>query len=217
MAQVKLIGEKVRADETQNKTNRADLGAMTVFTDTDGYINPAFINIETLGVDRVLTSAEKTKLAGVATGAEQNVRANWTQATTTEDDYVKNKPTFSNANTITDVGDFSLNIRTANRLISTSITYNQNDSIYWVYLLVNTYNINQAFMLPLSMLAALPSVAANTTRTDANSLKFRVVINNSDVTFSIGRNNNTILIASSNQLFTGSTGQYPELKIKKSN
>ena len=39
------------------------------------------------------TTAEKTKLAGIAAGAEVNVQADWNQTTTTADDYIKNKPT----------------------------------------------------------------------------------------------------------------------------
>ena len=43
------------------------------------------------------TTAEKTKLAGIAEGAEVNVQSNWTQTTTTADDYIKNKPTLDTA------------------------------------------------------------------------------------------------------------------------
>lgn len=39
------------------------------------------------------TTAEKTKLAGIAAGAEVNVQPNWTQTNTSADDYIKNKPT----------------------------------------------------------------------------------------------------------------------------
>ena len=39
------------------------------------------------------TTAEKNKLAGIASGAEVNVQADWNQTTTTADDYIKNKPT----------------------------------------------------------------------------------------------------------------------------
>lgn len=39
------------------------------------------------------TTAEKTKLSSIATGAEVNVQANWTQTDTGADDYIKNKPT----------------------------------------------------------------------------------------------------------------------------
>lgn len=43
------------------------------------------------------TTAEKTKLEGIAEGAEVNVQSNWTQTTTTADDYIKNKPTLGTA------------------------------------------------------------------------------------------------------------------------
>ena len=38
------------------------------------------------------TTAEQTKLSGIATGAEVNVQADWNQTTNTADDYIKNKP-----------------------------------------------------------------------------------------------------------------------------
>lgn len=42
---------------------------------------------------KFMTSAEKTKLSGIAAGAEVNVQSDWNQTTTTADDYIKNKPT----------------------------------------------------------------------------------------------------------------------------
>ncbi|MDR0667630.1 MAG: hypothetical protein LBF90_03305 [Prevotellaceae bacterium] len=47
--------------------------------------------------DNNYTSAEKTKLAGIAAGAEVNVQADWSQQTTAADDYIKNKPTIPTA------------------------------------------------------------------------------------------------------------------------
>lgn len=44
-----------------------------------------------------ITGAQTTKLAGIADGAEVNVQADWNQATTTADDYIKNKPTIPSA------------------------------------------------------------------------------------------------------------------------
>lgn len=41
----------------------------------------------------LMSPTEKSKLAGIASGAEVNVQSNWTQTTTTADDYIKNKPT----------------------------------------------------------------------------------------------------------------------------
>lgn len=39
------------------------------------------------------TTAEKTKLSGIATGAEVNVQADWNQTDSSADDFIKNKPT----------------------------------------------------------------------------------------------------------------------------
>lgn len=43
------------------------------------------------------TDAEKSKLSGIAEGAEVNVQADWNQATSTADDYIKNKPSLGTA------------------------------------------------------------------------------------------------------------------------
>lgn len=43
------------------------------------------------------TAAEKSKLAGIAAGAEVNVQANWAQTSSSADDFIKNKPTLGAA------------------------------------------------------------------------------------------------------------------------
>lgn len=47
------------------------------------------------------TTAEKSKLDGIETGAEVNVQSDWEQSDTTADDYVKNKPTIPTVNNAT--------------------------------------------------------------------------------------------------------------------
>lgn len=42
--------------------------------------------------DNNYTTTEKNKLAGIASGAEQNVQSDWQQTDTAADDYIKNKP-----------------------------------------------------------------------------------------------------------------------------
>ena len=42
--------------------------------------------------DQNYTAAEKSKLAGIAAGAEVNVQSDWDQTNTSADDYIKNKP-----------------------------------------------------------------------------------------------------------------------------
>lgn len=43
------------------------------------------------------TTAEKTKLAGIETGAEANIQSDWEQSDNTADDFIKNKPTLGSA------------------------------------------------------------------------------------------------------------------------
>lgn len=43
------------------------------------------------------TTAEKTKLDGIESGAEVNVQADWSEADSTADDFIKNKPTLGTA------------------------------------------------------------------------------------------------------------------------
>lgn len=47
----------------------------------------------------LMSPTEKSKLAGIASGAEVNVQADWNQTTTTADDYIKNKPTIPSPGT----------------------------------------------------------------------------------------------------------------------
>ena len=57
--------------------------------------------------DNNYTTAEKTKLAGVAAGAEVNVQSNWTETDTTADSFIQNKPTLSTVATTGDYTDLS--------------------------------------------------------------------------------------------------------------
>lgn len=56
---------------------------------------------------KFVTAAQITKLNGIAAGAEVNVQANWTQTTTTADDYIKNKPTLATVATSGSYNDLS--------------------------------------------------------------------------------------------------------------
>lgn len=52
--------------------------------------------------DNNYTTAEKTKLAGVEAGAEANVQADWTEADSTSDAFIKNKPLTGVDNALSD-------------------------------------------------------------------------------------------------------------------
>lgn len=56
---------------------------------------------------KFMTSAEKTKLSGIAAGAEVNVQSDWNQTTTTADDYIKNKPSLATVATSGSYNDLS--------------------------------------------------------------------------------------------------------------
>ena len=45
--------------------------------------------------NKVFTATEKTKLSGIAAGAEVNVQANWTETSSSSDAYIKNKPSLA--------------------------------------------------------------------------------------------------------------------------
>ena len=52
------------------------------------------------------TTAEKNKLAGIASGAEVNVQSDWNETNTSSDAYIKNKPTIPTAVTETTVSNW---------------------------------------------------------------------------------------------------------------
>lgn len=94
------IGAEVNAINTikvngtaQTITNKAvDIAVPTALSDLNNDGN--FVtDANYVHTDNNYTSAEKTKLAGIAEGAEVNVQADWSQTTTTADDFIKNKPT----------------------------------------------------------------------------------------------------------------------------
>ena len=71
--------------------------------------------------NKVFSAADKTKLDGIATGAEVNVQANWTETDTNSDAYIQNKPT------IPTVNDGTLTIK-QNSISRGTFTANQSGS-----------------------------------------------------------------------------------------
>lgn len=61
----------------------------------------------TTSASGLMSASDKTKLNGIATGAEVNVQSDWNQATTTADDYIKNKPTLATVATSGSYNDLS--------------------------------------------------------------------------------------------------------------
>lgn len=59
----------------------------------DGYFQFASTDTATTLENGLMSSIDKTKLDGIASGAEVNVQSNWSQSDSTADDFIKNKPT----------------------------------------------------------------------------------------------------------------------------
>lgn len=57
--------------------------------------------------DNNFTNADVTKLSGIATGAEVNVQANWTETDTSSDAYIQNKPNLATVATSGSYADLS--------------------------------------------------------------------------------------------------------------
>ena len=57
--------------------------------------------------DNNFTTSEKTKLAGIESGAEANVQANWNETDNTSDAYIQNKPTLATVATTGDYDDLT--------------------------------------------------------------------------------------------------------------
>ena len=76
----------------------------------DGFFQFASTDTATTLENGLMSSTDKTKLDGIASGAEVNVQSDWNQSTSTADDYIKNKPTIptdlSDLNNDMNVSDF---------------------------------------------------------------------------------------------------------------
>lgn len=78
--------------------------------------------------DNNFTSALKTKLDGIAAGAEVNVQANWTQTDTSADDYIKNKPTIPPAITVDSALSTTSTSPVQNKVISAALNAKANSA-----------------------------------------------------------------------------------------
>lgn len=67
------------------------------------------------------TSAEKTKLAGIASGAEVNVQADWNVTDSSSDAYIKNKPTIPAAVTVDSALSTTSTNPVQNKVINTAL------------------------------------------------------------------------------------------------
>jgi hypothetical protein len=55
-------------------------------------------DVTSAGSGAIITSTERTKLAGIAAGAEVNVQADWNEASSSADSFIQNKPSLAPSN-----------------------------------------------------------------------------------------------------------------------
>ena len=55
-------------------------------------------DVTSAGSGAIITSAERTKLGGIAAGAEVNVQADWNEASSSADSFIQNKPSLAPSN-----------------------------------------------------------------------------------------------------------------------
>ena len=82
----KTVGVNVPADAKFTDTVVTKTSELT--NDSNFVADSSYVH-----TDNNYTSTEKTKLAGIATGAEANVQSDWNVTDTASDAYIKNKPT----------------------------------------------------------------------------------------------------------------------------
>ena len=98
-----IIVDQAITPETSASTNAV---ATKVVAEIESVMAASLNDLNDNKVDKVsgkglstndYTTEEKTKLSGIAAGAEVNVQANWTETAATADSYIQNKPTLGTA------------------------------------------------------------------------------------------------------------------------
>lgn len=166
------------------------------------------IPVATTSANGLMSSTDKSKLNGIASGAEVNVQSDWNQTTTTADDFIKNKPTLGAAaakGVITSISSDSTDLPTVTAVkgyVDTAITgatayqgiapttfapTNYKAGWYWVIGTAGTYcgQVCEAGDMIFCKTAASTYAAAN----------FDVVQTNLDITSITNAEIDTILAA----------------------
>ena len=91
------------------------------------------------------TTAEKTKLAGIASGAEVNVQADWNETNTSSDAYIKNKPTIPSGVVVDDELSMTSTNPVQNRVIYTALK--EKDAFVAIIDVTNYADVKEAYEL----------------------------------------------------------------------
>lgn len=117
-----------------DKVTGATAGDIAVL-DANGNLTDTGVSSENLvhdssyvHTDENFTSAEKTKLSGIEAGAQANVQADWAEADSNSDAYIRNKPTIPSTLSAGNGIDITNNVITA-KVDGTTVTINNNGEL----------------------------------------------------------------------------------------
>lgn len=119
-----VIGITIHNSSEQELTGYAP---MSVYVAGSGYqpIMAKFLPDATQSTKGAISASDKTKLDGIASGAEVNVQSNWTEADSSSDAYILNKPTIPS--TAADVGAVPTSRTVNGKALSSDITLDASD------------------------------------------------------------------------------------------
>lgn len=188
-------------------------GGTTKFTTGGAYteLNKKVDKVDGKGLStNDYTTAEKNKLAGIASGAEVNVQSDWNVTDTSSDAFIKNKPTIPTVNngtlTIqkngTNVATFSANQSgnaTANITVPTKVSDLTNDSGF------KTVDTNTTYDLAATKSSSNGNVQLNLTAGGSDSGTDSVTIKGDGATTVTTDANGVVTISSTDTTYSSKT------------
>lgn len=131
---------------TQNGTSAGTFTANASSNKTIALTDTTYSDATT-SASGLMSASDKTKLNGIATGAEVNVQSDWNQATTTADDYIKNKPTLATVATSGSYNDLS-NKPTIPTVNNATLTIQKNGSTVKTFTANASSNVTANITVP---------------------------------------------------------------------
>ena len=98
-----IFSKLVAGDVPDHSASKITSGTLPTARIADNAVTVAKISgLTNLGSGTVISSDERSKLSGIASGAEVNVKSNWNETSSSADSFIENKPTIPSGNQIID-------------------------------------------------------------------------------------------------------------------
>lgn len=155
------------------------------------------------------TTAEKNKLAGIASGAEVNVQSDWNQTNTSSDDYIKNKPSVYTKSEIDSM--FSANVKYT--VVATLPSTGTEGTIYLVPSSTSaTGDVYDEYMWIPAQGSGSSAVAAHFEKIGSTKSDFDDYYTKSEMDTALGNKQNKVakLGSTTKPLYTSAAGTFAE-------